>query len=350
MINRENWKLVNEYLVYRDEVELMSKATIRLEKIWLHHALFWSGELSFMQAPSIRPTFPVYIRKARLDGSDEAFSREYSRKLLSSARRFFEWLSTHKQGYDAITPQWLATLKNRRIVHQNFDHEAVSLSEILSIAHAPATTVLERRTRAFAVFLWLSGARIMAATTMPIRAIDIEDLLIRQWPELGTKTKNGKKATTYLFNIPELIPVLKDWDDMVRPILSCNAPWFAHLSPVTGEIDRYRDEKTVNRGAGFRKDLQKWLSKVNLPYHSPHKFRHGHAVYGIKHAKDIGDLKALSQNLMHDSLQVTDKTYGILSFLDVKERITRLGSQGAESRAQELLRELSQYIGDNHKF
>jgi hypothetical protein len=40
MINRENWKLVNEYLVYRDEVELMSKATIRLEKIWLHHALF----------------------------------------------------------------------------------------------------------------------------------------------------------------------------------------------------------------------------------------------------------------------------------------------------------------------
>jgi hypothetical protein len=89
---------------------------------------------------------------------------------------------------------------------------------------------------------------------------------------------------------------------------------------------------------------------VNLPYHSPHKFRHGHAVYGIKHAKDIGDLKALSQNLMHDSLQVTDKIYGILSFLDVKERITRLGTEKAESRAQELLRELSRYLGENHQF
>jgi integrase len=212
------------------------------------------------------------------------------------------------------------------------------------------TTLLEKRTRAFAVLLWLSGARLTAATTLPICAVDIDGLLIRQWPELGTKTKYGKKATTYLFNIPELITILKDWDDLVRPILSSSAPWFVHLSPVTGEIDRNRIKKTANRGAGFRKDLQMWLSKVNLPYHSPHKFRHGHAVYGIKHAKDIGDLKALSQNLMHDSLQVTDKIYGILSFLDVKIRITRLGIEKTESLAQELLRELTRQLTDNHRF
>jgi hypothetical protein len=84
---------------------------------------------------------------------------------------------------------------------------------------------------------------------------------------------------------------------------------------------------------------------MNLPSHSPHKFRHGHAVYGMQHAKDIGDLKALSQNLMHDSLQVTDKVYGILSMLDVKERITQLGSNEFERPPKEFIRELSRYLG-----
>ena len=35
-----------------------------------------------------------------------------------------------------------------------------------------------------------------------------------------------------------------------------------------------------------------------LPYHSPRKFRHGHAVYALKMAKNIGTLKAVSPNLI----------------------------------------------------
>ena len=61
------------------------------------------------------------------------------------------------------------------------------------------------------------------------------------------------------------------------------------------------------------RDLQKWFSKIGLLYHSPHKFRHGHAVYAIKLAKDVSALKAVSQNLMHENLNVMDGIYGILS-------------------------------------
>jgi hypothetical protein len=62
-----------------------------------------------------------------------------------------------------------------------------------------------------------------------------------------------------------------------------------------------------------------------VPYHSPHKFRHGHAVYSLKQADNVGDLKAISQNLMHSNLAVTDGVYAILSDEAVRERIEKLG-------------------------
>ena len=57
-------------------------------------------------------------------------------------------------------------------------------------------------------------------------------------------------------------------------------------SPETGEIDPLGH---VNAGKHHdcraRKDLSRWRTKVKLPYHSSHKFRHGHAVYGLKKRK-----------------------------------------------------------------
>jgi len=72
--------------------------------------------------------------------------------------------------------------------------------------------------------------------------------------------------------------------------------------------------------------LKRWLSKVGLPYHSPHKFRHGHAVYALKNAKDVSALKAVSQNLMHQNLSITDGVYGILSEKDVRQQINAIGN------------------------
>jgi hypothetical protein len=63
-----------------------------------------------------------------------------------------------------------------------------------------------------------------------------------------------------------------------------------------------------------------------LSYHFPHKFRHGHAVNAIKSARDVSDLKAISQNLMHANLSITDGVYGVLSDADVRNRIQGLGS------------------------
>jgi hypothetical protein len=47
----------------------------------------------------------------------------------------------------------------------------------------------------------------------------------------------------------------------------------------------------------------------------------------LKQSKDVADLKAVSMNLMHSNLSVTDGVYGILSTADMGKRIAGLGKQ-----------------------
>ncbi len=73
-----------------------------------------------------------------------------------------------------------------------------------------------------------------------------------------------------------------------------------------------------------------------MPYHSPHIFRHGNAVYETKKAKTFDKVKAISQNLGHKSVVTTDSIYGVLSEEDVKERIASLGeNDGSEVEVSE---------------
>ena len=64
---------------------------------------------------------------------------------------------------------------------------------------------------------------------------------------------------------------------------------------------------------------------MGLPYRSPHKFRHGHIHYGLKNAEDIADYKAVSMNVMHSSMSITDQIYSRMKDEDIHTRISNLG-------------------------
>lgn len=144
-----------------------------------------------------------------------------------------------------------------------------------------------------------------------------------------------------------MLVVVKEWDRYVRKI-NPNAHWFAHFSPDTGEIDPNKNTVGKDRASGARKDLRNWFSRIDLTYHSPHKLRHGHAIYGIKLAKDIREYKAISQNLMHSSIVVTDQVYGGLSELDIEETITTLGitGLGEEDKIQQRFDAIDQKLSE----
>ena len=61
--------------------------------------------------------------------------------------------------------------------------------------------------------------------------------------------------------------------------------------------------------------------------------RHGHALYGMQHARTVEDLKALSMNLMHSDIRTTDQVYGSLSAENVRTAIANLGQSAPAAPA-----------------
>lgn len=192
-------------------------------------------------------------------------------------------------------------------------------------ARAPVFTMRDKRIRAAAVFWFLSGIRVGAFVTLPLAAVDIENLKIKQWPKLGVRTKFSKHMTTDILNIPDLFEVVREWDIEVRAALPDRGLWFAPCLPETGKIDPSITHVGEYRYQRLAKDLRDLVLRVGLSYHSPHKFRHGFAVLALKNAKDIQALKAVSQTLMHSNLSITDGVYGILLQIDVSEQMSEIG-------------------------
>ena len=82
--------------------------------------------------------------------------------------------------------------------------------------------------------------------------------------------------------------------------------------------------------------MRNLFNVAGLPYKSPHKFRHGHAVYALQHAKTMADYKAVSMNLMHEDIRVTDGIYAPLAGNEVQHRIAGLTSSAKSVRQSTL--------------
>ncbi|MCZ7553160.1 MAG: tyrosine-type recombinase/integrase [Anaerolineales bacterium] len=325
MINKNNWKLVRKYLEYRLRVDQLSDGSYRKEDVYTRYLLAWAGDKPFIKAPTFRPTLPEYLRTARLDGSKRKLSPGYVKKVLATARRFFSWLVDTQTGYKSLKYSWIVTIKAKRLPDIPKQRDAVSTEEIYRIACAPVENLVEERIRAAAVFLYLSGMRIGAFVSLPLLAVDIENRRVIQYPNMGVRTKNGKYAVTTFLPIPGLLQVVMDWDSKVRAILEPEGYWFAPLSPDTKEIDITAYEIGLNRGDLARKNLKAWMDKVGLKYHSPHKFRHGHIQFGLAHSTSHADYKAVSMNVMHSNIQITDQFYSNISDSEIHSRISSLG-------------------------
>ena len=104
------------------------------------------------------------------------------------------------------------------------------------MAKAPATLLWEKRIKAAAIFMFLSGIRVGAFVSLPLSAVDLQTRTVKQWPSLGVRTKFRKRATTYLLEIPGLNEVVEEWDELVRREGPENGYWFAHFNTLEGWI------------------------------------------------------------------------------------------------------------------
>ena len=321
MINRRNYFDTEEYRLYLDEVKGNSLATLRKRRAQVRHLLEWADEIPFPEAHTIRPTFPAYLKSARNDEKSIPLAVSTRKSICGVARRFLQWAKRkHSARYRSVTLDWIDTLRVPDAIPRS-EHEIYTLDEVRALTALPTKRLIEQRAKAAAALLFLSGARVGAFVSLPILAIDLNKRRVEQLPRLGVKTKFSKSASTFLLDIPDLLEVVKQWDNRVRDKLPSEALWYATLTRdgmgFTGQ---------TQPGSGRRKSVAQSLKQLcksaDLPYRSPHSLRHGHAVYAFGLAKNPADQKAISENLMHDSLETT----AIYTGLPEREREKRIAN------------------------
>lgn len=325
MINRENYLDVKAFKEYQIRVRQAGYNSVNAQYLRLIHLMTWSDSDPFHGAPRSKMTFQAYLEGLNTP-KGQRLGPAYLSAVFKTTRAFLTWVKRqYPNRYKAVEDSWIESMRPSRGRSESAvlkTREYFTLENVLKILELPADTVAKRRNKAAMAFLFLSGMRIGAFLTLPIDCVDLEEWKVYQLPEKGVRTKNSKAAITYLLQVPELREVVKAWDDEIRPALPGTALWYTFLDPW-GELTE-RGTRSDWARKDFREDLVKLCQQADVPYMSPHKFRHGHAVYALKKAKTVAQLKAISQNLMHSNMGITDGIYGRLVNDDVRDIIQSL--------------------------
>lgn len=326
MVNRRNYQRVCEYLDYLAQVSQLDPRSVERYRFYLRHLLLWADEVLLGEAASIRPGFPHFLSAVRA-GDTDSLAPSTLKKIVQTVRRFFVWAKmNYAAEFREVTSAWLDALRPPRATQPFKEHAFVTIDEVRRILAAPIdpNDLPLVRDQAAVAMLYLSGMRATAFCTLPIAAVDLSSRSIKQWPSLGVATKNHKSATTYLLDIPDLLAVVEKWDATIRATLPATTPWYAPFLSRWGERTFSTDKIGQSRNVLLSKRICRLFRLAELDEQSPHKLRHGHAVYALQHAKTMADYKAVSMNLMHEDIRVTDGIYAPLLGDEVRQRIANL--------------------------
>ena len=295
--------------------------------------LFWAGATPLSSAFQKEFTFVKYLKDYVSPKTDRPLSRQSWKKILQLTSRFYNWAKNHHPNEFGIVPQfWIDSMNIPKSVQENDEKPQVKFAEILKIAKLsfPDSDLASIRDQAAACFLFLSGIRASAFVTLPIKAVNLIEMSVKQWPQLGVLTKNNKSKTTFLFPTDDLLVPIKRWDSFIRKIVPVESPWYTPINNNWGEHSLSLNSTGKNRNQLLNKRLKLLFQKAGLEYKSAHAFRRGNTVFGLKNAKDPADYKAVSENLMHANITVTDGIYAKLSDYDRKTLISNMFQENQE--------------------
>jgi site-specific recombinase XerD len=310
MIHRPNYLDVQRFLRYHRDALQHDGGTVQRYWISLRALLTWTDSTPLPHAKTVRPTFPAYIVAAKSHWDPaKRLAPSHMARALSDSRAFFTWMRQEDARYADISLSWISSLRLPRALNAETELKPVqswTLDEVLMVAALEAKTLAEQRDQAAVAFLYLSGMRVGAFSTLLIACVDLAERTVQQLPAKGVATKNHKAAITTLLPIPELLDVIGAWEAYVRARLPESCLWYPRIDRASMRISPAPIGSLSGRRNALVEGMQRLAARAAVPYRSPHKLRHGHALYGVQHARTMAELKAVSQNLMHSSITITD--------------------------------------------
>lgn len=333
-----------------------SKETIRCyeKAIWL-----WEDFTNKDEFGSFNKTtagaFKDWLRKKKKINSQDNISISYCYDILRFLKAFFGWLSkqpTYKSKINQTAIDYLnLTRKEVREATQPKSIKYPVLEEIkMAIENIKGKTEIEMRDKALFSLAFLTGARISAIRTLPMKSFDRASLVLYQDPALGVETKFSKKIVSSLvsFSYKETLDYFLRWFDYLEKQkgFKPDDPIFPATKIENGKenISYYNtgevEAKKLKSSSSLRNIFKKRFEQAGVKYYHPHAFRHWWVKEMAKLPLTEEEKKAISQNLGHENVGTTFGSYGY-GRIEENRQIEIIKSIDFEGRKREFKYSLS---------
>jgi len=358
--NAKNERIKRDYFIYLREARRRDDASIDGVAKALSRFDEASGYRDF--AAFHREQAVAFKRK--LDGqlnarTGERLSRATVHSTLSALRAFFIWLAD-QPGYKrrisySDADYFNLSEKDVRIAKAVREKPAPTLEQVHHVLAAmPATTDLERRDRALIALTILTGARDGALASLKLKHIDLGRRLLTQ-DAREVKTKFSKTISTWFFPVGgEARAIVEDWVTYLRTELlwGDSDPLFPATLMGIGEGGGFTPDGLKRdhwaTAEPIRRIFRQAFEAAGLPYFRPHSFRDTLVRLGERVCRTPEEFKAWSQNLGHEDVLTTFRSYGAVPMHRQAELIRGLDGAPAgeaEMSPQALLDTLQRIIG-----
>ena len=253
--------------------------------------------------------------------SGEPLSKATIRQTLAALKAFFEWLSA-QPGFRARivytdASYFNLSLKDATIARSTREARIPTLEQIQRVLHSmPRETEIERRNRAMFALAALTAARADALASMRMRHIDIEARCVTQ-DARQVRTKFSKSFPTFFVDIGgDACAIVAEWVHYLQRerLWGPNDPLFPATLVVLDSDTKFAaaglDRKGWRNSAAVRKIFRDAFKVAGLPYSNPHTFRSTLARFGEQTCRTPEEFKALSQNIGHEDVMTTFRSYG----------------------------------------
>ena len=338
--NTNNLRIKRKYLVWLENAKGFSEASIDKAAAAISVYEGFLGGKDFRAFHSERArSFKRFLAARKNAKTGAPLSASTIGSTLREAKAFFLWLAD-QSGYkskitysdaDYLTPDRKTEAARRSNLWK--PHPSPEQARQL-LSGMPTETVLQRRNRALIAFLFLTGSREGAAISLRLSHVDLQNTCV-QFDGRTVNTKFGKSFTSGFFPIGGGVEqIVRDWIEELRSVhlFSDADPLFPKTEVGIGRSRQFEALGILREPWASPSSaaciFKEAFRNAYMPPFSPHRVRDTLAELSRDHCRTPEDYKAWSQNLGHDDVLTTFRSYGSVAPGRQIELMTRFRKRG----------------------
>jgi integrase len=320
--NSDNLRIKRKYLVWQKEAKGLSDASIDKSAAAISTYETYLDGRDFRSFHSERArSFKRRLSSQKNQRTGAKLSPTSGNGVLREVQAFYSWL--------ADQPGYKSRVSRSDIEFFGVDRRTdaarrsscwkphPSPAQVVRLLNGmPGTTVLQRRDRALVAFLFLTGSREGAAITLRLGHVDLVNACVH-FDGRTVATKFGKSATIAFFPMGEPCEqIVRDWiwELRTQQHFSDSDPLLPRTRVGVGASRQFAalgiERAPWASASSAAKIFKQAFVTAGLPPFSPHRVRDTLAELSKDHCRTPEDYKAWSQNMAHEDVLTTFRSYG----------------------------------------